>query len=82
MKQNTQLNEIQFSEAIKRTPTYKGFEKFKQGLVSKRANVTILFDKYQQATRYGIDYIRQNPNIYANDVSIINDVINESTPTK
>jgi len=76
MIQHTQLNEIQFSEAIKLTPTYKGFEKFKQGLVSKRANITILFDKYQQATRYGVEYIRQNPNIYANDVAMINDVIN------
>mgnify|MGYP003417298959 CR=1 FL=1 len=73
-----QLNEIQFSEAIKRTQTYKGFEKFKQGLVSKRANVTILFDKYQQATRYGIDYIRLNPNILSSEVKLISDVINDN----
>lgn len=73
-----QLNEIDFSEAIKRTPTYKGFPIFKQGLVSKRANIMKLFDKYQQAVKNGISYIKQNPNIFANDVNLINDVINEN----
>ncbi len=77
MIQNKQLSEIEFSEAIKRTPTYKGFEKFKQGLVSKRANIMKLFDKYQQACKFGSDYLRQNPNIFANDIKMIEDVLNE-----
>jgi phosphomevalonate kinase len=78
MIQNKQLSEIEFSEAIKRTPTYKGFEQFKQGLVSKRANIMKLFDKYQQACKFGIEYIQQNPNLYANDVNMIEDVLNEA----
>lgn len=77
MTQKKQLSEIEFSEAIKRTPTYKGFERFKQGLVSKRANIMKLFDKYQQACKHGIEYIKQNPNLFANDVKMIEDVLNE-----
>lgn len=76
MIQHTQLNKIAFTEAVKNTPTFKSFPKFKQGLVAKRANITILFDRYCQACRYGIDYLRQNPNIFANDVNMINDVLN------
>jgi len=77
MIQNKQLSEIEFSEAIKRTPTYKGFERFKQGLTSRRSKILNLYDKYQQAQKHGIGYLKQNPNVFANDINMINDVLNE-----
>ncbi len=75
MIQHSQLNEIQFSEAIKQTETYKSFPVFKQGLISKLANVTVLYDRYHTACKWGIEQLLQNPNIFMNDVKIIFEVI-------
>jgi epoxyqueuosine reductase QueG len=72
---HTTMNEIAFSKEIKETPTFKGFEKFKQGIVMRRANVVKLYDKYLQAIKFGVDYIKQNPNNYANDIKIIEEII-------
>ncbi len=69
-------NEQQFREALKQTQTFKSFEKFKQGITLKRSNVIKLYEKYQQAHRYGIDYLKQNQNILATDVKLIDEVIN------
>ena len=33
------------------------------------------FEKYQQAYRYGIEYLKQNPKILQSDVKLINDVL-------
>jgi hypothetical protein len=69
------LNEIQFSEAIKQTETYKSFPVFKQGIVSRRANITTLYDRYQTACKWGIGQLLQNPNVFANDIKMIQDVM-------
>jgi hypothetical protein len=69
-------NEQQFRESLKQTQTFKNFEKFKQGITLKRSNVVKLYDKYQQAHRYGVEYLKQNPNILATDVKLIDDVLN------
>lgn len=76
MNNHTQLTEIQFSEALKQTGTYKGFPNFKQSIVTRRHNVLRLFNYYQQACRYSIDYLKQNQNITITDVALINDIIN------
>jgi len=70
------MNEHQFTEALKHTPTYKSFEKFKQGLTLRRQNISRLFDYYQQAQRLGIEYLKQNPNLFSNDIKIIEEIIN------
>lgn len=75
----TQLSETKFAEAMRQTKTYKGFENFKQSIVIRKPNIHRLFDYYQQACRYGIEYLKQNPNITISDVALINDVINENT---
>ena len=56
-------NERDFVIAIKNCDTFKRFEKFKQGIILKRANIIKLYDKYQQSYRYGIEHLKQNPNI-------------------
>lgn len=68
-------NEKDFKEAIKETKTFKDFPKFKQDLVLKTPSIVKLFDKYHQACRYGIDYLKQNPNILESDVKLINDIL-------
>ena len=68
-------NERDFVIAIKNCDTFNNFEKFKQGIILKHANIINLYDKYQQAYRYGIDYLKQNPNILASEVKLINDVL-------
>lgn len=69
-------NEYDFTIALKNTKTFKSFETFKQGLVLKRSNIIKLYDKYQQAHRYGIEYLKQNPNILISEVNLIDDVLN------
>ena len=69
-------SEHQFTQAIKETPTFKGFEKFKQGITLKRTNVIMLYDKYQQAHRYGVEYLQSNKNILISEINLIKDVIN------
>lgn len=72
-----QLNETQFAEALRNTETYKWLENFQQSIVIRRPNVQKLFVYYQQACRYKIDYLKQNPNIFGREVNLINDVMNE-----
>lgn len=76
-----QLTEIQFAEALRQTKTYKGLENFQQSIVIRRPNVQKLYIYYQQACRYKIDYLKQNPSVYGREVNLINDVINESAYT-
>lgn len=74
---HSQLNLIAFKEATKDTETFKKFETFKKGIFLKLKNIEKLYDYYQQANRLGIDYLKQNPNIFANDVAIIDEIINK-----
>jgi hypothetical protein len=60
---------------MKNEKEFKDFPKFKQYLVLKRPNIIKLYDKYQQACRYGIDYLKQNSNILESDVKLINDIL-------
>lgn len=76
MKNNAQLNEIQFSSALRETETYKNFPNFKQSIVIRRPNIVRLHGYYQQAAKFGIDYLKQNQNLTITDVALINDVIN------
>lgn len=73
---HTQLTKSDLPNAIRNTETFKGFERFKQGLTLKPQNVSRLYDYYSQACRLGIDYIKQNQKIFANDVKIIEQIIN------
>lgn len=75
MKNHTALTKLDFATAMKETETFAGFPKFKKGIVTAHKNVDRLYDYYLQACRYGIGYLKQNPNIYANDVAMINEII-------
>ena len=73
---HVQLNKFDLPHAIRNTETYRGFEKFKQGLTLRPQSINRLHDYYMQACRYGIEYLKQNPNLFANDIKIINEIIN------
>jgi len=66
----------QFSTAIDNSTEFKNSEPYKKILVKKRASLLRLHDYYQQAHKYGIDYLKQNPNLFAGDVKLINEVLN------
>lgn len=68
-------NERDFVIAQKIAIHYRNWKSLKQGIILKRANIIKLYDKYQQAYSYGIDYLKQNPNILQSDVKLINDVL-------
>jgi len=70
------MSEHQLKEAIENTQEYKGYEKFKQGIVLRRANLVHLNDLLGQAQRLGIDYLKQNPNIMHSDVKLIEEILN------
>ena len=71
MIKHTQLTILDFQIAVKETET------FKKGIVIKNKNIARLHDYYQQACRNGIDYLRQNPNIFGNEVNIIEEILNK-----
>lgn len=69
------MSEHQLREAIENTQEYKNYEKFKQGIVLRRANLIHLNDLLGQAQRLGIDYLKQNPNIMHSDVKLIEEIL-------
>ena len=77
MIQHTTLNKFDFASAIKETKTFDSFPTFKKGIVVAHKNIERLYDYYLQACRYGIGYLKQNPNIFANDVKMINEILSK-----
>ena len=77
MINHTQLTKLDFASAMKETKTFAGFPKFKKGIVVANKNIERLYDYYLQACRWGIECLKKNPNIFANDVAMINEVINK-----
>lgn len=77
MIQHTALTKSDFATAMKETETFAGFPKFKKGIVTAHKNIERLYDYYLQACRYGIGYLKQNPNIFSSDVKMIEEIINK-----
>ena len=75
---HTMLNQFQFTEAVKNTTPYL---KEKAGglrnLMTSKKNVERMYIYYAQAVRYGIAYIKQNPNISGRDVLMITEILNK-----
>lgn len=69
------MNEHQLKAAIENTQEFKSYPKFKQGIVLKRLNLVHLHDLYGQADRLGIEYLKQNPNIFHSDFKLIEELI-------
>lgn len=76
MIKHSQLNVFQFTEAVKNTTPYL---KEKAGglrnLMTSKKNVERMYIYYGQAVRYGVDYLKQNPNISGRDILMITQII-------
>lgn len=64
-----------FKQQIQATTAYINAENFKKPLLLKGKNIEHLQDIYRQAKRYGIDYLKQNPNLSVTDVKIVEDIL-------
>lgn len=69
------MNEHDLKKAIENSQEFKSCPKFKQGIVLRRLNLVHLHDLYGQADRLGIEYLRQNPNIFHSDFKLIEELI-------
>tara|TARA_R110000782_G_scaffold96651_1_gene181218 strand:+ start:159 stop:377 length:219 start_codon:yes stop_codon:yes gene_type:complete len=69
------MNEYDLRIAIKNSETFKSYPRFKQGITLSVKNVNNLHDLYGQASRLGIDYLKQNPNILSSDLKLIAELI-------
>jgi hypothetical protein len=69
------MNEHDLKKAIENTQEFKNYPKFKQGIVLRRLNLVYLHDLYGQADRIGIEYLKQNPNIFHSDFKLIEELI-------
>lgn len=69
------MDEQQLKIAIQNAQQFNSYEKFKQGIVLRRLNLVHLHDLYGQADRLGIEYLKQNPNIFHSDFKLIEELI-------
>lgn len=73
------LDRVTFNKEIKKTATFKNFLPFKQKISGSKQASDRLHDYYKQAILFGINYLRQNPNLFVSDVNLIEDVIVNNT---
>lgn len=69
------MNDQQLKQAIENSEVFKSFELFKQELTVRHLNLQRLRPYYEQAKKYGIDYLKQNPSISQSDVKLIGSII-------
>jgi hypothetical protein len=78
MIKHTQLNLYSFKEAIKNSDSYINIGNTSiQALYFKNKVLDRMYDNYQQAIKYGIEYLKQKPTLQVRDVNIINEILNK-----
>lgn len=68
------MTQDQFKEAVKETALFKNKAIFSKNIMLKY-RIKEMYVYYEQAKKYGIDYLKQNPNILSSEVQIINEVL-------
>ena len=69
------MNDQQFRQLIEASEVFKNFPVFKQRLILNHLNLARLKDYHHQAEKYGIGYLKQNPNLSISDVALIDSLI-------
>ena len=69
------MTQDQFKELVKETIVFKSKPIFAQKICLKH-RVTEMYVYFEQAKKYGIDYLKQNQKILSSEVSIINEILN------
>ena len=64
-------------QAIKGTKVFKDYPVFKKNITLLNQNIVRLHDLYGQADRLGIAYLKQNSNLMASDVKLIEELLNQ-----
>lgn len=70
------MTEQDFKTAIKETDIFKAKAIYSKNILLKN-RVPALYDYYLQAKRYGIEYLKQNPNILSSEVGLIGEILNK-----
>ena len=68
------MNEQQFKTAIQDTQLFKQKPIFSQKILLKY-RLNALYGYFMQANKYGIEYLKGNPNILRSEVSLIEEII-------
>lgn len=71
------MNEQDFKTAIQNTKLFKSKPIFSQKILLKY-RLNALYSYFMQAKKYGIDYLKQNPNILGSEVCLIDEIINKT----
>lgn len=69
------MTEEQFKALILQTEVFQQYENFKKNITLKRTNVQRLKSLHMQAEKYGIEYLKQNPNLMQSDVKLIENIL-------
>jgi peptide methionine sulfoxide reductase MsrA len=69
------MTEEQFKALMLQTEVFQQYENFKKNITLKRTNVQRLKSLYMQAEKYGIEYLKQNPNLMQSDVKLIENIL-------
>lgn len=68
------MTQYQFKESVKETALFKNKAIFSKKIMLKY-RIKEMYVYYEQAKKYGIDYLKQNPNILSSEVQIIDEVM-------
>lgn len=64
----------QIKQAIKESEYFQSYPSFKQNITLQKKNLEHLHDLYGQASRLGLDYLKQNQNITVSDFNLIKSI--------
>lgn len=70
------MTDQDFKTAVKESKLFKEKAIFSQNIILKY-RIPALYGYYLQAKKYGIEYLKGNPNILRSEVELINCVINK-----
>ena len=68
------MTQDQFKEAVKETALFKNKAIFSKNIMLKY-RIKEMYVYYEQAKRYSIDYLKQNPKILSSEVQIIDEIL-------
>jgi len=69
------IEDHEFRELITASEVYQNFESIKKSIMIKMPNIKRLKIYYDQSQRYGLDYIKGNPNVTSSDIKLIQSIL-------
>ena len=70
------MTDNNFRQLIEESPVFISYEGFRQNIIRNSKNIQRLKIYFQQAEKYGIEYLRQNQNLTISDVNLIDCILN------